>query len=211
MFEEAVEYKNQLYKALARVGKGIGNDKRLEILELLSQSPKSVEKIAQETGSSIANTSRHLQILKDSRLVKTKKDGNHVIYSLRSSKVNDLIHLLIVVGEEELSEMRSIEEKADRGIKTVSLEKAQQYRDSLWLDVRPEDEYESGHIKSAINIPLTELQSHLTELPKEKPIIVYCRGRLCANSNLATKVLNQNGYDAFSLNCSYYEWQQKVK
>ncbi|MCC4328669.1 metalloregulator ArsR/SmtB family transcription factor [Limosilactobacillus reuteri] len=211
MFEEAVEYKNQLYKELARVGKGIGNDKRLEILELLSQSPKSVEKIAQETGSSIANTSRHLQILKDSRLVKTKKDGNHVIYSLRSSKVNDLIHLLIVVGEEELSEMRSIEEKADRGIKTVSLEKAQQYRDSLWLDVRPEDEYESGHIKSAINIPLTELQNHLTELPKEKPIIVYCRGRLCANSNLATKVLNQNGYDAFSLNCSYYEWQQKVK
>lgn len=211
MFEEAVEYKNQLYKELARVGKGIGNDKRLEILELLSQSPKSVEKIAQETGSSIANTSRHLQILKDSRLVKTKKDGNHVIYSLRSSKVNDLIHLLIVVGEEELSEMRSIEEKADRGIKTVSLEKAQQYRDSLWLDVRPEDEYESGHIKSAINIPLTELRSHLTELPKEKPIIVYCRGRLCANSNLATKVLNQNGYDAFSLNCSYYEWQQKVK
>lgn len=211
MFEEAVEYKNQLYKELARVGKGIGNDKRLEILELLSQSPKSVEKIAQETGSSIANTSRHLQILKDSRLVKTKKDGNHVIYSLRSSKVNDLIHLLIVVGEEELSEMRSIEEKADRGIKTVSLEKAQQYRDSLWLDVRPEDEYESGHIKSAINIPLTELQNHLTELPKEKPIIVYCRGRLCANSNLATKILNQNGYDAFSLNCSYYEWQQKVK
>ncbi|MCR1863958.1 ArsR family transcriptional regulator [Limosilactobacillus reuteri] len=211
MFEEAVEYKNQLYKELARVGKGIGNDKRLEILELLSQSPKSVEKIAQETGSSIANTSRHLQILKDSRLVKTKKDGNHVIYSLRSSKVNDLIHLLIVVGEEELSEMRSIEEKADWGIKTVSLEKAQQYRDSLWLDVRPEDEYESGHIKSAINIPLTELQRHLTELPKEKPIIVYCRGRLCANSNLATKILNQNGYDAFSLNCSYYEWQQKVK
>ena len=123
MFEEAVEYKNQLYKELARVGKGIGNDKRLEILELLSQSPKSVEKIAQETGSSIANTSRHLQILKDSRLVKTKKDGNHVIYSLRSSKVNDLIHLLIVVGEEELSEMRSIEEKADWGIKTVSLER----------------------------------------------------------------------------------------
>ena len=82
MFEEAVEYKNQLYKELARVGKGIGNDKRLEILELLSQSPKSVEKIAQETGSSIANTSRHLQILKDSRLVKNNKDCNHVIYSI---------------------------------------------------------------------------------------------------------------------------------
>lgn len=211
MFEEAVEYKNQLYKELARVGKGIGNDKRLEILELLSQSPKSVEKISQETGSSVANTSRHLQILKDSRLVKTKKDGNHVIYSLRSPKINDLIHLLITVGEEELSEMRSIEEKADRGSKTVSLEKAQQYRDSLWLDVRPEDEYEAGHIKSAINIPLTELQSHLTDLPKKKPIIVYCRGRLCANSNLATRFLNQNGYDAFSLNCSYYEWQQEME
>lgn len=211
MFEEAVEYKNQLYKELARVGKGIGNDKRLEILELLSQSPKSVEKISRETGSSVANTSRHLQILKDSRLVKTKRDGNHIIYSLRSAKVNQLIHLLIAVGEEELSEVRSIEERADRGIKAVSLEEAQQYPNSIWLDVRPGDEYKAGHIKAAINIPLAELPGRLSELPKKKPIIVYCRGRLCANSNLAAKLLTQNGYDAVSLNCSYYEWQQTTK
>lgn len=126
MYEQAIKYKNKLYKELARIGKGIGSDKRIEILDLLTQSPKTVDKIAKETGISIANTSRHLQILRESRLVTTTKDGNHVIYSLRSKKIAALVHLLTEIGEEELSEMKVIQDKADHldSVKTIPLKTA---------------------------------------------------------------------------------------
>lgn len=211
MYEQAIEYKNKLYKELSRVGKGISSDKRIEILDLLTQSPKTVDKIAQETGISIANTSRHLQILRESRLVTATKDGNHVIYSLRSKKIAAFIHLLTEIGEDELSEMKMIQEKADHldNVKTISLENAlKTQKDSYLLDVRPADEYQAGHIASAVNIPLDELKEHLDELPKNDKIIVYCRGRLCANSNIAAQILNQAGFDAYSLNSSYYDWSQ---
>lgn len=211
MNEQAVEYKNQLYKELARLGKGVGSDKRLEILDLLTQSPKTVEGIADATGISVANTSRHLQILKDSRLVKTVRDGNHVIYRLSSPKITELIHLLISIGENELSEMKLIQAKADSqdDVKTISLAEASHTaQESYLLDVRPRDEYAAGHIDSAVNIPLDELSANLKKIPANKPIIVYCRGRLCANSNLAAQLLNQQGFDAYSLNCSYYDWQR---
>ena len=94
MFEQAVNYKNGLYEELSKIGKGLSSDRRLEILDLLTQAPKSVETIANGVGISVANASRHLQILKDSHLVKTKRKGNHIIYSLSSPKISDLVHLL---------------------------------------------------------------------------------------------------------------------
>ncbi len=203
-------YKDQLYKELARLGKGLASDKRLEILDLLTQSSKSVEVISKETGMSIANTSRHLQVLKESRLVKNTKDGNRVIYSISSEKISKLILLLISVGEDELSEMKSIEQLSDsaEGVKTISLDQAfRNKEDSLLLDVRPVDEYEAGHAEGALNIPLDKLEENLDKLPKDKTIIVYCRGRLCGRSNQATHDLNERGFDAFSLNSSYQEWR----
>lgn len=214
MQDQAVQYKNQLYGELARIGKGLSSDKRIEILDLLVQAPKTVDSIAKETGLTVANTSRHLQILKDSRLVTTAKDGNHVIYSLRSPQIADLIHLLVAVGENELSEMRLIQAQADNqaDVKTISLkDAAQNLHDSFLLDVRPCDEFQAGHIESAKNIPLDELKDNLKQLPKKQKIIVYCRGRLCANSNLATQFLNQNGFNAYSLNSSYYDWTKLNK
>lgn len=211
MDNEVQVYKDKLYKELARLGKGLASDKRLEILDLLTQSSKSVEVIAKETGMSIANTSRHLQVLKESRLVKTTKDGNRVIYSLGSEKISKLIRLLISVGEDELSEMKSIEQLADNaeGVKTISLEQAfEKQSDSLLLDVRPVDEYEAGHADGAINIPLNELEENIDKLPKHQTIIIYCRGRLCGKSNQATRDLNERGFNAFSLNSSYQEWRE---
>lgn len=211
MFEQAIDYKNKLYKELARIGKGLGSDRRLEILDLLTQAPKSVETIAHEANISVANTSRHLQILKDSRLVKTEREGNRVIYRLSSPQISELIHLLIEIGSNELSDMKTIQAEADTqvNVKTISLPQAQQeYQDSVVLDVRPADEYEIGHVDSAVNIPLDSLADCMDALPKNKQIIIYCRGRLCANSNIATQLLNEHGFDAVSLNSSYYDWQK---
>lgn len=213
MINQAKEYSHQLYKELSRIGKGLGSDRRLEILDLLSQSSKSVEAISKEVGISIANTSRHLQTLKQCHLVKTERDGNHIIYSLSSPKIIELVHLLIDIGEEELSEMHAIEGKIDsqENVKTISLEKARQdYKNGILLDVRPSDEYQTDHIKTSINIPFNSLKDKLDLLPKDRPIIVYCRGRLCANSNIATHLLNQNGFDAYSLNVSLYDWKKAV-
>lgn len=214
MFEQAINYKNELYKELARLGKGLSSDRRLEILDLLTQAPKTVETIANEVGISVANTSRHLQILKDSRLVKTERNGNHIIYSLSSPQISELIHLLISIGGQELSDMKSIQDKADtqNNVKTISLAQAkEEYQKSLVLDVRPTDEYATGHIQPSINIPLGVLKDKMSSLPKNKKIIVYCRGRLCANSNIATQILNSNGFNAVSLNSSYYDWNRATK
>lgn len=210
MNNEANEFKNSLYTELARLSKGLASNKRLEILDLLTQAPKTVENIAQETGISIANTSRHLQVLKDSHLVKTSRDGNHIIYRIGSPKINQLIRLLITVGEEELSTITDVQQQADQkaNVKVISLADAmQQAKQSLLLDVRPKDEFQAGHVDGAINIPLNNLSNQLDQLPKDQQIIVYCRGRLCANSNLATQQLNQHGYNAVSLNSSVQDWR----
>lgn len=211
MFEQAVKYKDQLYRELSRIGKGLSSDRRLEILDLLTQAPKTVEEIAKETRISVANTSRHLQVLKESRLVKTQRNGNHIIYSLSSPLIIEMVHLLIDIGENELSEMRIIQDEADAAdnVKTISLDQAKkEYQKSLVLDVRPTNEYQAGHVDSAINIPLESLEKELTTLPKDQQIIVYCRGRLCANSNIAVQILNKNGFHAVSLNSSYYDWRK---
>lgn len=212
MDSPASKFKNRLYSELARLSKGFASNKRLEILNLLTQAPKTVEKIAQETGMSIANTSRHLQVLKDSHLVKTSRDGNHIIYRLASPKINQLIRLLITVGEEELTAITDVRQNADRelGVKVISLTEAmQQAQESLLLDVRPQDEFQVGHVDGAINIPLDHLTTQLDRLPKDQQIIVYCRGQFCPNANLATRQLNQHGYNAVSLNHGVQDWRER--
>lgn len=212
MNQQALEYKDKLYKELSRVGKGLSSDKRLAILDLLFQSPKVSRTNCQETGISVANTSRHLQVLKDSRLVKAVQDGNHVIYQLGSQQIQALVALLISVGEQELSEVSALHAAANRprDVKTIDLEEAiGTAGQALILDVRPADEYAAGHIDAAINIPVDELSENMSRLPKEKTIIVYCRGRLYPCANLATQLLNQHGFRARSLNYSFYDWKRE--
>lgn len=210
MENELQNYTEKLFQELAQLGKSLGSDKRLEILNLLVQSPKSVDTIAKEIHASVANTSRHLQNLKSSHLVKAEKEGNRVIYQLSSPKIRQLINLLLRIGEDEITEMQSLEYRSDNavGVKTLSLAQArEQQADSVLLDVRPNDEYVRGHVKGAINIPYEELANHLERLPKDQKIIVYCRGRLCSISNQAAQMLNMHGFEAFSLNNTYQEWQ----
>lgn len=208
-------YKDSLYTELAKVGKSLSSERRLEIMDLLAQSSKTVEEISDESGLSVANTSRHLQVLKKSNLVYSNRKGKFLYYSLASNKVKDLFYLLRDVGDEQLSEIKKIQKdfSSNEHIKNISLEDSSKKiynENTLFLDVRPESEYKNGHICNAKNIPIDELEYHLNEISKDKYIIVYCRGQLCAYANIASKFLNNHGFNAYSLNSSYYDWEKYV-
>ncbi|BDZ32006.1 metalloregulator ArsR/SmtB family transcription factor [Lactiplantibacillus sp. WILCCON 0030] len=212
----AINYKDSLYGELAKVGKSLSSERRLEIMDLLAQGPKTVEAISTESKMSIANTSRHLQVLREGNLVARQKSGKFVYYTLATNKVVALFYLLRDVGEEQLSAIRQIQADFNRSeqIESITLpetlEKMKQGNVVL-LDVRPESEYSHGHIDQAENIPIDDLQARVTQLSKDQEIIVYCRGSLCAYANMATHELNEQGYHAYSLNESYYDWQQAIK
>ena len=207
-------YKNSLYSGLSKIGKCLSSEKRIEILDLLVQGSKTVESISNETGMSIANTSRHLQVLKDGNLVISEKKGNYVVYEIANTQIIDLVYLLIGVGEQQLADIQRIHNEFNDScmkIRPITLEQAYEMakdREALIIDLRPEDEFNSSHIENAINIPMKNLEKNLKKLPKDKEIIVYCRGRNCAYANLASKLLNDNGFHAYSLNQSYYDWQK---
>ena len=146
------KYKNSLYSGLSKIGKCLSSDKRIEILDLLSQGKKTVEKIARETGMTIANTSRHLQILKDGNLVSCEKKKNFVVYKIANEKIIDLVYLLINVGETQLSDVQKIhDEFYEKCCKTkiLTVEEAQKMVEEenvVIIDLRPEDEFNSQHI-----------------------------------------------------------------
>ncbi|WP_300557991.1 metalloregulator ArsR/SmtB family transcription factor [Companilactobacillus sp.] len=214
--EKMMNYKDSLYSELAKIGKSLSSDRRLEIMDLLTQGPKTVESIANNTGLSIANTSRHLQILREGNLVKRTKDKNYVVYALASSKIIELVYLLRDVGEDQLSAIKQIQDdyNESENVYTLTLEQAfekMQNQNVELLDVRPKDEYDAGHIDRAKNIPIDDLESEVKRIPKDKDIIVYCRGHLCAYTNQATHILNQSGRKAYSLNESYYDWKKYIE
>ncbi|RVU71517.1 MULTISPECIES: metalloregulator ArsR/SmtB family transcription factor [Lactobacillus] len=209
--DKQYQYKTEMFTALAQMAKGLASDSRLVILHLLFQAPSTVETLAKESGLSVANTSRHLQVLKQSNLVKSVKDGNYIIYSLANYKIYDLINLLIDIGEDEIADFKKAQNTANSepGVKTISLADAKKIKaHSFMLDARTEHEYNEGHVDGAVNIPYTEIEEHLQELPKNQPIIVYCRGRLCPITNDVTKELNDNGFEAYSLNNTCRDWQE---
>ena len=214
MDELCIKYKNSLYNGLSKIGKCLSSDKRIEILDLLAQGEKTVEKISLETGMTVANTSRHLQILKDGNLVSCEKKKNFVVYKISNEKIIDLVYLLINVGETQLSDVQKIHdefyEKCCKA-KILTVKEAQEMvkkENVLIIDLRPEDEFNSNHIENAINIPMKMLEGRLEDLPKDKKIIVYCRGRNCAYANIASRILTNHGFCAYSLNQSYYEWNK---
>ncbi len=171
LISSAKDYKDQLYKQLARVGKSLSSDKRLEILDLLSNGPKTVEKLARDSGMSVANVSRHLQVLNDSRLVKFTKKGTYVIYSLTDESVVDFLYSLWKISENHISDINQIKRdfiKNLDGIETLSIDELYgklEKEDIVLLDLRAEDEFENGHIEGAISVPMEELDLFLQKLP----------------------------------------------
>jgi len=206
------ELKDILYEQVARVGKALSSPKRLEILELLAQGEKTVEVLANEAAIDIKLASAHLRVLKESRIVEVRRDGRFMAYRLAGEDVAGLWANLHAVATEHLVELQvalagivSGKERLTPETRLSLLDKAQQ-GDVVVLDVRPEAEYQTGHLPHARSIPISELKRRLAELPKDKEIVAYCRGPFCLMSNEAVALLKKRGYRARKIGDGVAEW-----
>lgn len=198
------------YREFARVGAALGNEYRLMLLELLAQSPRHVEALAAQMDVPMASISQHLQVLRNVKLVEAEREGTRVIYRLADDDVAHLYLTLRAVARQRLPEIeRMIQDR--RIVESVTEEEAHRLVDSgeaMLLDVRPEIEYEHGHIPDAISIPLDELPNRLSELPRDRLIITYCRGIYCWISEEAAALLHAEGFDVARLEGSWPEWRE---
>jgi len=206
-------FKTAIYEQFARIGKAISNPARLELLDLLCQGPRTVEALAKEATLGLANTSQHLKALRVARLVEAEKSGLYVTYSLADEQVCQFFRSLRILAESRLVEVREITREflADRkGLEPVDREALlAKVRDGAVtvLDVRPAEEYRSGHIPGALSIPLKELERRLSDLPRERDIVAYCRGPYCVLAVEAVELLRARGFRAFRLEQGIQDWR----
>ncbi len=205
--------KRELFEQFARIGTAIASGPRLELLELLAQTERSVDQLASHTGLTVANASQHLQKLKQAGLILGRKEGQFVFYRLAGDDVVRLLAALTQVGEARIAEVERLVrtylvqrdaleavpaaellDRAKKGLVTV-------------LDVRPPEEYAAGHVPGAINIPVSELAKRLAELPKRKEVVAYCRGPYCLMSYDAVEFLRKKGLKARRLQDGLPEWR----
>ena len=206
--------KQAIFASLAEVAQALGHAHRLELLEHLAQGERSVEGLAARAGLNFANASRHLQILRRARLVEAQRHGKHVLYRLAGdAQVVELMKALGRVGERNVAEVNRVMTDyfhTRDALEAVSREDlVSRLHDGLVtvLDVRSEDEFALGHLPGALNIPLTELERRLAELPANREIIAYCRGPYCVLSFEAVAALRTRGYVVHRLEDGYPEWK----
>lgn len=207
------EFKSRLFAEFARIGKALANPHRLEILVLLAQGERTVESIANETGQSIANTSRHLQQLRQAQLVSTRREGLYVHYRLAGPEVVAVIVALRHAGETHLAEVDRVvheffgERDIFEPVTPTDLLRRMHSDDVVVLDVRPEQEYAAGHIAGALSMPVADIETRLAELPRDRDYVAYCRGRYCVYADEAVALLQANDRAARRLSEGYPEWQ----
>ncbi len=207
------EFKDAMYNGLAKLMKALSNPARLEIIEMLSQGEKSVEGIVEATSLTVANASQHLQVLKNNNIVKSRKEGHYVYYSLVSFEFLGLYQHItkyaiteVAALEKVLSRQRE-DNKASNSVSLDELEEMISNKNVLLMDVRPSAEYEFGHITGAVSIPMDELLCCLKDFSKKKEIIAYCRGPFCVLADEAVRVLTENGFNVRRLDEGYPEWK----
>jgi rhodanese-related sulfurtransferase/DNA-binding transcriptional ArsR family regulator len=205
------QFKERLYREFARIGGALASDRRLELLDVLSQGPRHVEALAEETDMSVANVSQHLQVLRQARLVETERAGTKVLYRLADRSVLDLWLAVRRVAETRLAEVDQLtEEFAVEGAEgpEASPEMLQQTsrRKALLIDVRPSIEYEHGHLPGSLSLPIDELPDRLHELPRDRKIVAYCRGAYCLFADEAVALLRKHGFDAQRMEGGWQEW-----
>lgn len=205
-------FKDEIYDQFARIGKAFSSASRLELIDLLAQRERTVDELAAETEMSVANTSRHLQVLKGERLVRRRKEGTRAYYTLASPEVYRAWKAVRTLAEARLAEVEETVQRylSDRDEMTAlspeELETRIENDDILVLDVRPEEEYETGHIPGARSIPIDQLEERLDELPEEKEIVAYCRGPYCVYSDDAVRCLQEEGREAHRLTEGLPDW-----
>ena len=210
----SISPKRELFASLARIGTAVSSPARIEFLELLAQAERTVEQLAGLTGASVANTSQHLQKLRQAGLIVGRKEGLYVFYRLAGDEVVGLLSAIGRVAEAYVADVerivrlyfahkdelepvpaRELLQRAKKGLVTV-------------LDVRPAEEYAAGHVPGAVNIPIHELEKRLKELPKRREIIAYCRGPYCLMSYDAVALLRKKGMKARRMQAGLPEWRE---
>lgn len=209
---EGRRIKDLLYEQVARIGKAACSPKRLELIELLCQGEKTVDMLAKEAAISMKLASAHLRELRAAHLVETEKQGKYVIYRIANRAVADFWVGIRSLAEDRLVELRLALEQ----LATNPKELAPRDRDHLVrlarkgevvvLDVRPTGEFLSAHLPFARSIPLDELKSRLSELPKDRIVVAYCRGPYCLMARDAVDLLRKKGFDAMRLPEGVAEW-----
>jgi rhodanese-related sulfurtransferase len=206
-------FKNKVYSLLSQMVKAMSNPHRLEIIDLLGQSGRTVEEIANETEISIANASQHLQVLKASNLVEVEREGNYIRYHLANDKIFKTWSILREVGFERVAEIDKLIQDY-RGKRHVleaitidELVTRMKYRNTVLLDIRPIEEFKTGHIPGALSVPLETLSTIIKTLPKNKVYIAYCRGPLCVFADEAVGILYKRGYKAKRLEEGFPDWK----
>jgi rhodanese-related sulfurtransferase len=207
--------KEALFDAFAGVAKALGSGRRAEIVDLLAQSPRSVEEISAEIDQSVANTSHHLHALARGGVVRSSKEGTRVIYRLAGPGVVSLWRSLREVAAEHVGEVDGLaraylgDPQGLEQVRRAELARRIRRGDVVVLDVRPAPEYEAGHIAGARSIPIAELGRRLKEIPKSRQVVAYCRGRYCVFADDAVRVLRRKGYRARRLEDGFPEWRDE--
>lgn len=210
---EKRDFKEQVYGGIAQMTKALSNPHRLEIIELLAQGEKTVEAIAAEVSTSVANASQHLQVLKQARLVSVRKQGHYSYYGLFSPEVFNAWHALRSLSIRQLPDVQQVirdfrtDQKTLEGISLTTLIRKLESNQIVLLDVRPTDEYRIGHIPHAISIPPGEWDEQLEKLPADKEVIAYCRGPFCVFADEAVARLKSMGYRATRLEEGFPDWK----
>ena len=207
------EFKDELYTQFARIGHALASPKRIELIDLLGQGEKTVEELAESIATPIKNTSAHLRVLRQARLVETRREGTYVYYRLADDDVFRLLKALETLGHNRLADVQQVVRlyldghDAMEPVTFKELRHLMREGDITVVDVRPAEEYEAGHIPGALSVPVPELKRRLREIPKRKEVIAYCRGRYCVYSLEAVTLLRKHGYKARRVDEGLPDWR----
>jgi rhodanese-related sulfurtransferase len=208
-------FKDSIYEQFARLGKAVSAPKRLELLDLLCQGPRTVEALAEQAAISVANASQHLQILRAARLAEAEKKGFYVEYRVADEQVCRFFHSLRGLAETRLAEVEQVtrayleERGAMEAVQSSELLRRVRDGEVTVLDVRPSEEYRAGHIPGALSVPLPELKKRLAELPKNREVVAYCRGPYCVMAVEAVELLRARGFRAIRMEEGVPDWRAR--
>ncbi|MGE0554176.1 MAG: ArsR/SmtB family transcription factor [Gemmatimonadales bacterium] len=211
----ARDLKDTLYAHFARLGHALSTPKRVELLDLMSQGEKTVEQLAEQSATPLKNTSAHLRVLRQARLVETRRDGQRIWYRLADPGVAGFLAALQRLGGQRYAEVREIAEAyLDRRdelepIPPEELRRRLRRGDVTLIDVRPADEFAAGHIPGALSLPLSELPHRARQLPKQQEIVAYCRGPYCVYAVEAIELLRKRGFRARRLVEGIPDWRAR--
>lgn len=209
-------FKDPLYWHFARIGHAVASPRRIELLDLLSQGEKTVEMLASQSNTPVKNTSAHLRVLRRARLVDTRRDGTYIYYRLVGDDVLRFVRELQTLARSRLAEVEQMTRLYIDGrdeLEPVSLDDLRRRiraGDVTVIDVRPEEEFRSGHIPGALSIPVTQLERRLVEIPKRREVVAYCRGPYCVYSLEAVGILRKHGYRARRAREGLADWKAKA-